>query len=132
MMLTNNRNMDLDENDVNILNVLLQNGRLSYRQISEKVKVSVPTVSSKISALEERGVILGYKAIIDPEKLGEFSAVIQIDIRPSDVQSVSGHFTNGEYIRMSYVLSSGKILLICTFSNMSSMNDLILKTKERS
>ena len=51
--------MGLDENDVNILTIIQGNGRLSFRQISERVKVSVPTVSSKIGHFERLGASPG-------------------------------------------------------------------------
>jgi DNA-binding Lrp family transcriptional regulator len=48
--------MSLDDNDVNILHVLQDNGRLSFRQVSEKVKISVPTVSNKVGNIPARQV----------------------------------------------------------------------------
>ena len=60
--------MDLDETDVNILRVLQENGRLSFRQIADRVKVSVPTVSSKIAVMEQAGVIRGYTVFLDTER----------------------------------------------------------------
>lgn len=60
----------IDETDKNILNTLLDNSRLSYRQIAKKTGVSVSTVMNRVNALEKEGIIKGYTAYLDYEKLG--------------------------------------------------------------
>ena len=60
----------LDQTDVKILKTLLSNSRLSYRQIGEKVGVSTGTVMTRIKKMEKAGVLRGYSAIVDHEKLG--------------------------------------------------------------
>jgi len=62
--------MDLDKTDVKILKTLLENARLSNRQIAKKVNVSVGTVISKIKKMEIEGIINGYSATLDYEGLG--------------------------------------------------------------
>jgi DNA-binding Lrp family transcriptional regulator len=62
--------MDLDKTDVKILKILLENARLSHRQIAKKVKVSVGTVIAKIQKMERSGIIHGYSALVDYENLG--------------------------------------------------------------
>ena len=62
--------MDLDKTDVKILKTLLENARLSNRQIAKKVNVSVGTVISKIKKMEIGGIINGYSATLDYEDLG--------------------------------------------------------------
>lgn len=119
--------MGLDENDVNILNVLQENGRLSFRQISEKVRVSVPTVSSKIGNLERMGVIRGYRAELDPERMGELSAMVTVKARPSELSTVAGSFNADERVRQMFFLSSGRLLLICTFVSAHMINDFASK-----
>jgi len=119
--------MSLDENDMNILCVLQGNGRLSYRQISEKVKISVPTVSSKIGNLERMGVIRGYHAELDPERMGEFSAMVTLKARPSEFSLVASNFDDDEQVRQMFYLTSGRLLLVCTFVDARMMNDFVFK-----
>lgn len=115
--------MSLDENDINILNVLQRNGRLSFRQVSEKVKVSVPTVSSKVGSLERLGVIKGYHAVLDPERLGQLSTIVTVKAKPSELPMIVEHFEMDEQVRQMFYLSSGRILLICTFTGPHLIND---------
>ena len=60
----------LDETDFKILDALLDDARLSSRQIADRVGVSVGTVLSRIKRMENEGIIKGYSAIVDHEKLG--------------------------------------------------------------
>lgn len=119
--------MGLDENDVSILNVIQGNGRLSFRQISEKVKVSVPTVSSKIGNLERLGVIRGYHAELDTERMGELSAMVSVKARPSELAKVAERFRDDEQVRQAFFLSSGRLLLVCTFVNAHMVNDFAVR-----
>lgn len=75
-------NFDLDKTDKAILNTLLENSRLSYRQIAAKVGVSVATVLNRVKALEDAAIIKNYTAQLDYEKLG-FDVEVIIDIRIS-------------------------------------------------
>jgi len=62
--------MTLNETDRKILKNLLEDARFSSRQIAKKIGVSVGTVLSRIKKMEEKGLIKGYSAILDQEKLG--------------------------------------------------------------
>jgi len=117
--------MNLDATDINILQVLLENGRLSFRQIAEKVKVSVPTVSNKVGNMENLGIIKGYTAKLDSEKLGGQSVLICIKTKPSDAKKVSERFKTLSSVRQLFIMSNGKLNLICTFSNQPAVNEFI-------
>ena len=55
----------LDELDNKIVNLLYEDGRMSYSKIADIVGLSRPAVKARVAALEEKGVILGYRAEID-------------------------------------------------------------------
>ncbi|GAB2182735.1 Lrp/AsnC family transcriptional regulator [Roseibium sp. LAB1] len=60
----------IDPTDIAILDVLQQDGRLSVSEIGRRVGLSQPAASERIKRLEERGIITGYTACVDPEALG--------------------------------------------------------------
>ena len=73
--------MELDETDVKILKVLLSDSRLSSRQIAKQCDVSIGTVLSRIRKMEDEGIITGYTALLDQEKLGyELTVVTEITV----------------------------------------------------
>ncbi len=73
---------EIDTTDKDILAVLNKNSRLSYRQIAQKVGVSVATVLNRVRLLEKDDVIQGYTATLDYEKLG-YDVSVMVNIRVS-------------------------------------------------
>ncbi len=73
--------MNLDSTDVKILKYLLADARLSGRQMARNVGVSVGTVISKVKKMQREGIIKGYSARLNHEKLGyELTAVTEITV----------------------------------------------------
>ena len=60
----------LDKTDKKILEALQNNGRMKNTVLSEQVNLSPTPCLNRVKKLEETGVITGYKAIIDPAKIG--------------------------------------------------------------
>jgi len=65
-----NKHLEIDERDRKIINSLLEDSRLSYRQIAKKIGVSVATVMNRINNLEKNKIIKNYTTIVDYEKIG--------------------------------------------------------------
>jgi DNA-binding Lrp family transcriptional regulator len=73
--------MQLDETDVKIMKALTLDARLSSRQIASQCNISIGTVLSRIKRMEKDGVIKGYSAMLDHEKLGyELTIVCEITV----------------------------------------------------
>lgn len=62
--------IDLDDINRDILELLLADGRISYRELGERVGLTAPAVTERVRKLEELGVIKGYRAVVDYEALG--------------------------------------------------------------
>ncbi|MEY9213194.1 Lrp/AsnC family transcriptional regulator [Thermobifida halotolerans] len=60
----------LDAVDWRILTELQEDGRLSYNELSRRVALSPPAVAERVRRMEERGVITGYHAHVDPAAVG--------------------------------------------------------------
>ena len=60
----------IDDTDRRILAVLLADARTSMRSIAEEVGVALGTVSNRVKRMEAMGVIQGYEARLDAEKIG--------------------------------------------------------------
>jgi Lrp/AsnC family leucine-responsive transcriptional regulator len=56
--------------DIEIVTILQKNARISNAEIARKVGLAPSAVFERIRKLEERGVIRGYRAEIDPKALG--------------------------------------------------------------
>ena len=60
----------LDDNDRKIIVALQANGRLSNIEVAKRVNLSHSSCSRRIARLEREGVIVGYRALTDRQKLG--------------------------------------------------------------
>jgi Lrp/AsnC family leucine-responsive transcriptional regulator len=72
---------NLDTLDERILSELQSNGRLTMKALAERVGLSSPAMIERVRRLEERGVLAGYRAIIDPHAIGRsLTALISVDL----------------------------------------------------
>lgn len=62
--------MVLDKFDREILSLLQQDGRLTNQELAERIGLSPSPCLRRVRALEEAGLIAGYRAIVDGKKLG--------------------------------------------------------------
>ncbi|MDJ0770858.1 MAG: Lrp/AsnC family transcriptional regulator [Ilumatobacter sp.] len=62
--------IELDAINRDIVDLLQDDGRMSYRELGERVGLTPPAVTERIRKLEEQGVIVGYRAQVDYERLG--------------------------------------------------------------
>jgi len=60
----------LDRTDWRLLAELQRDGRASYAELARAVAMSASAVAERIRRLEEAGVIAGYQATINPERVG--------------------------------------------------------------
>ena len=64
--------------DAEIIKLLQQDSRLSYREIAKQLDISHVSVSSRVKALEETGIIMGYTTVTDPDKLNNYPLCLRI------------------------------------------------------
>lgn len=62
--------MQLDRHDRRILEELQRQGRISNQELAERVGLSPSPCLRRVRALEENGVIAGYRAILEARSLG--------------------------------------------------------------
>ena len=56
--------------DVKALKLLMRNGRASWAELGEFLGLSAPSAADRVRKLEQRGVIRGYAALVDPASVG--------------------------------------------------------------
>lgn len=59
-----------DDIDMRIMEALQRDGRATYAELARAVSMSASAVTERVRRLEESGVIAGYSAVVDPERLG--------------------------------------------------------------
>lgn len=64
------RDSRIDDTDESLLNILQQDGRTSNAELARQVGLAPSAVFERVKRLEERGLIRGYAAQLDPVPLG--------------------------------------------------------------
>jgi Lrp/AsnC family leucine-responsive transcriptional regulator len=71
----------VDQTDRRILEILKTQGRVSNADLAREVGMAPSSMLERVRRLEERGVIRGYRAVLDPKELGyQVEAVVMINL----------------------------------------------------
>lgn len=80
--------MDIDSFDHAILAELAADGRVTATELARRVGLTKTPVLTRIKRLEEAGVIRGYRANLDPVRLGR-AHVAFVEVRLSDTREAA-------------------------------------------
>ena len=112
--------MGLDETDVKILKALTEDAGLSSRQVAKLCGISIGTALSRTRKMEEEGIIKGYAALLDQEKLGyELTVMTEITV------------SKGRLLEMENEIA--RIPNVCCVYDLTGLSDaaIIAKFKRR-
>jgi len=83
----------LDRLDIALLEALQDNARMPLSEIGRRIGLSQPATSERVKRLEERGIIAGYGARIDPVALGlGMMAIIRLKTTHEHIRPALGAF----------------------------------------
>jgi len=119
--------IELDETDRKILAELQRDGRRSFKKIGEDAGVSEATVFVRVRKLKEKGVLKGFRAVVDPKVVGKsLTAIILVRAYPktfpgmlnalkkfddiNEIYDVTGEYYSILKIRTSGTDELGKII----------------------
>jgi Lrp/AsnC family transcriptional regulator, leucine-responsive regulatory protein len=103
----------LDQADLAILAILQTTGRMSGADIGRRVNLSQPAVSARIQRLERSGVITGYRAVVDPSRIGlNIHAVVRLRTTHLRIPEALGLFETLPEVIASYRLTGEDCFLL--------------------
>lgn len=117
----------MDETDERILKNLVVDSRMSARKLALRLGLSTVTVLSRIKKMEEAGVVLGYTARLDHEKLGYgLTAAIEIIARKDKIVEVEDRLSEIENVCGVYdVTGSTDTLVIAKFRGRADLSRFV-------
>lgn len=77
--------VSLDRFDRAILSVLAEDGRISITDLAKRIGLSKSPTQARLRRLEQTGIIIGYRALLDPIQLG-LDHVAFVEVRLSDTR----------------------------------------------
>ena len=117
----------MDEIDIKIIGLLQEDSRLSFNRIAKELGISVGTAYNRIRGLEEKGVLKGYTAIIDPVKVGyQLTAIILIQAEGKHLLEVESEIARmGNVISVYDITGEFDVAVIARFKDRFDMNKFI-------
>lgn len=117
----------IDETDKKILNLLNEDGRMSYRKISRRLGVSIGTVHNRVEKLIKTGIIKKFVPLIDHGKLGyKLTTVIGVRVKGGFLQDWEDKAAYHKNILGMYdVTGEFDAILIARFKDTSDLDRFI-------
>ena len=122
----------LDAIDWKILSELQEDGRITNVELARRVGISAPPCLRRVRALEDAGVIKGYHAEVDAERLGYevlFFALVGLDSQAETVLTAFEHKMRDwpEVRECHMVRGAGDFLLKIVARNTAHENEITTK-----
>ncbi|MGC1506277.1 MAG: Lrp/AsnC ligand binding domain-containing protein [Sulfitobacter sp.] len=111
----------LDRFDHAILSVLAEDGRISITDLAKRIGLSKSPTQARLRRLEEQGVILGYRAMLDPIRLG-LDHVAFVEVRLTDTREKALREFNAAVVKVPEIEQAHMI---------ASHFDYLLKVRTR-
>ena len=123
----------LDELDQKIVNLLIQNARMSYSEIGQQTGISRVAVKMRVQALEKKGVIEEYTTIVNPQKIsGAVSCYFEIETRPDTLMEVADILCQNDTITQIYrVTGKSRLHVHAVASSNEEMEALLYDTIDK-
>ena len=103
-----NEKNKLDNIDLKILNELQMSGDITNVKLANKLKISPPSCLRRVKSLEQKNLILGYNAIVNPELLGYkvtvFAYVGLESQAENDLKTFEDYISNFPEVRECHML----------------------------
>lgn len=119
----------LDPKDIEIIELLKNNARLTYSEIGEKVGLSRTAIKNRVSAMEKAGIIKGYHASIESfASPTMMSFVVNLETKPEHFDEAKAYFQQAEETK-TLIQTSGRchLLAICVASDVPAMRNWIMR-----
>ncbi|MCP3426104.1 Lrp/AsnC family transcriptional regulator [Rothia sp. AR01] len=81
----------MDALDHAIIDELTRNGRLGNQELASRVGLTAAPCLRRVRRLEKEGVIVGYRAVVDPERLGRgFEVITHVELSAQGREVITG------------------------------------------
>ena len=124
---------DLDDIDRDIIRILQENAKTSYREIQDKLGISIGTIHNRINKLETSEIIEGYTLKLNNIKLGyKFTFLIRVQIDGKHTAEILDHLREKpEVCSIFHTTGEQSAALICRFKEPEHVHDFIREINEK-
>lgn len=121
----------LDKVGWQLLRVLQEDARLSFSELGRRVGLSSPAIAERVRRMEDLGIITGYRAMVNPDKLG-YAITVFINIRTSaenhnEIATFAHSLT--EVLECHHVTGQDSYILKVIVSSMAHLEHVISRLR---
>jgi len=119
----------LDDIGRQIIRILQEDGRISFNELGRRVGLSSPAVAERVRRMEEAGIILGYRAIINQARVGyPIMAFIRLAIPVAHLPQADELARSiPEVLECHHLTGSDGVILKVVVSSVGHLEDVISK-----
>ena len=117
----------LDDIGRQILRILQEDGRISFNELGRRVGLSSPAVAERVRRMEEAGIILGYRAVVNQARIGyPIMAFIRLSIPVSNLPQADELAKNiPEVLECHHLTGSDGVILKVVVSSVGNLEEVI-------
>ncbi len=120
---------ELQEIDIKILDAIKHDARKTYEQIAREVGLSRTAVKSRMQAMEQSGVIVGYETKIRTVNVaGACRFILDMETNPGDFETVKNYLGESAFVQELYITAgSCHLHAVGMASNQATMQAYVNK-----
>ena len=118
----------IDDRDIQILELLQENGRATASEIAKVVQLSIPAIGERMKKLTEKGLIKGYSTVLDHKKAGlDLTAFVFIVSEHSDHYDkfIEKATSSKSILECHSIIGAGSHILKVRVRNSQALEDLL-------
>ncbi len=107
---------ELDATDREIINLLINNSRLSMAEIGRRVHLSRVAIRSRVNRLVKENIIQDFTAIVDSNALGySIHAFFEVEVEPKQLENVAEELSKNSNVTVVYQMTGSTTLHVHAF-----------------
>jgi len=124
--------IETDAMDEQILELLINDGRLSNREVARRLEISEGTVRQRLKKLEDaKAIRIG--AVVDPRRIGlEVTAIVLVSVEPSRLEGALDTFSRLDEVQyVASIMGQHNVLVLLAAEDLRSLRLLVNAQIER-
>lgn len=123
----------LDDIDARIVRILQNDARTSYREIQDKLGISIGTIHNRINKLKDRNIIEGYTLKLSNVKLGyKLTFLIRVQIDGKHTEEILNEISEiPEVCSVFHTTGEQSAALICRFKESEDVHKFLRELNEK-
>ncbi|HTP88224.1 MAG TPA: Lrp/AsnC ligand binding domain-containing protein [Bryobacteraceae bacterium] len=117
----------MDKKDWILLEGLQNDGRVSFAELGRLAGMSAPAAAERVRRMEDAGIITGYRAEVDPAKLGRpLQVIIRLSVPNKDYPRFRRFLAGApEIMECLHVSGDAAVVLRAAVADVPALEDLI-------